>query len=264
MSSLQQDQTHPRHHWGVLHSKNIIHLRPQFPDFHHFYSWNFFHLKTKCHHLRLCKGLHKLKELIAQNLSAFPCGKRWGCVFELCCGFCLFMSERCGWRVFLWWGANHTWPIWRVCQQRTSLLRLLWLPGYLIGDFYLCYEVNHYSQLLGTLMNIISVKNTKTVFSSRRRFCVTLMLHFFDLWFVWKYQMLRHWWLEMSKFLVFCKGLIWDDRSHGFASYPCCYGSNQSILMELYSSELGHIHKHTSKKPYHAELFLLFLQFSLL
>lgn len=74
--------------------------------------------------------------------------------------------------------------------------------------------------------------------------------------------MLRHRWLKMPKFLVLCQGPVWDDISHGFASYPCCYGSNQSILLEIHSSELRHIHKHTSKKPYHAELFLLLLQFS--
>lgn len=66
----------------------------------------------------------------------------------------------------------------------------------------------------------------------------------------------------MSKFLVFCKGPVWDDALHGFSSYPGCYGSNQSILLEIYSSELGLIQKHTSKKPYRAELFLLLLQFS--
>lgn len=88
-------------------------------------STNFFYLEIKYHHWRLCKGLHKLKELVSQNLSALPCGKRWSCVFELCCGFCPFMSEKCEWRLLLTVAVSKSYQInVKGLQQKTSLLRL--------------------------------------------------------------------------------------------------------------------------------------------
>lgn len=88
-------------------------------------STNFFYLEIKHHHWRLCKGRHKLKELVLQNLSALPCGKLWG-VFELCCGFCPFVSEKCKWRLLLTVAVSKSYLTnVKGLQQRTSLLRLL-------------------------------------------------------------------------------------------------------------------------------------------